>query len=185
MVYIYAVMLSVLNLGFWAGIRGNFLGTWLMVLVTAVLKWWQPGYVLVSWTVLGVAAGLALLGEVLEFALGAAGARHSGGIHTCHRLGDPWQPHRRDCGDGTAGVAGGYPARGLPRCVRRFTYRGSVGGAPAVPELRSRLGGRRGPVLGDYLQADYRRPHRGRPGAGCVLLMHLNRGLWDRTCPSA
>src|SRR5688572_29067283 len=50
-----------------------------MVLVTAVLKWWQPGYVLVSWTVLGVAAGLALLGEVLEFALGAAGARHSGG----------------------------------------------------------------------------------------------------------
>jgi hypothetical protein len=25
--------------------------------VTALLKWWQPGYVLVSWSVLGVAAG--------------------------------------------------------------------------------------------------------------------------------
>jgi uncharacterized protein len=50
-----------------------------MVLVTALLKWWQPGYVLVSWTVLGVAAGLAALGEVLEFVLGAAGSCRAGG----------------------------------------------------------------------------------------------------------
>jgi uncharacterized protein len=32
-----------------------------------------------SWTVLFVAAGLAMLGEVLEFVLGAAGSRHAGG----------------------------------------------------------------------------------------------------------
>jgi uncharacterized protein YqgC (DUF456 family) len=69
----------VLNLVFWIGILFGLPGMWLMVLVTAVLKWWQPGYVLVSWTVLGVAAGLAVLGEALEFVLGAAGSRHAGG----------------------------------------------------------------------------------------------------------
>jgi uncharacterized protein YqgC (DUF456 family) len=78
MVYVYAVVLTVLNLGFWVGILFNLPGTWLMVLVTAALKWWQPGYVQVSWAVLGVATGLAVLGELLEFVLGAAGARHAG-----------------------------------------------------------------------------------------------------------
>jgi uncharacterized protein YqgC (DUF456 family) len=79
MVYVYAVVLTGLNLVFWVGILFNLPGTWLMVLVTAVLKWWQPGYVQVSWTVLGAAAGLAMLGELLEFTLGAAGSRHAGG----------------------------------------------------------------------------------------------------------
>jgi hypothetical protein len=74
MVYVSAVVLTVLNLVFWVGILFNMPGTWLMVLVTALLKWWQPGYVRVSWTVVGVAAGLAVLGEVLEFVLGAAGS---------------------------------------------------------------------------------------------------------------
>jgi uncharacterized protein YqgC (DUF456 family) len=79
MVYVSAVGLTVLNLAFWVGILFNLPGTWLMVLVTALLKWWQPGYVRVSWTVVGVAAGLAVLGEVLEFVLGAAGSRRAGG----------------------------------------------------------------------------------------------------------
>jgi uncharacterized protein len=79
MVYVSAVGLTVLNLAFWVGMLFNLPGTWLMVLVTAVLKWWQPGYVRVSWTVLGVAAGLAVLGDVLEFVLGAAGSRRAGG----------------------------------------------------------------------------------------------------------
>jgi uncharacterized protein len=79
MVYASAVGLTVLNLGFWVGILFNLPGTWLMVLVTALFKWWQPGYILVSWTVIGVAAGLAALGEVLEFVLGASGSRHAGG----------------------------------------------------------------------------------------------------------
>jgi uncharacterized protein YqgC (DUF456 family) len=74
-----AVGLTVLNLVFWVGILFNVPGTWLMVLVTALLKWWQPEYVQVSWTVLGVAAGLAVLGEVLEFVLGATGSRRAGG----------------------------------------------------------------------------------------------------------
>jgi uncharacterized protein len=79
MVYLYAVVLTGLNLAFWVGILFGLPGTWLMVLVTAVLKWWQPDYVVVSWTLLGVAAGLAVLGEVLEFVLGAAGSRRAGG----------------------------------------------------------------------------------------------------------
>ena len=43
MIYLYAVVLTVLNPAFWVGILFNLPGTWLMVLVTAVLKWWQPG----------------------------------------------------------------------------------------------------------------------------------------------
>jgi hypothetical protein len=90
MVDVSAVVLTGLNLGFWVGMLFNLPGTWLMVLVTAVLKWWQPGYVRVSGTVLGVAVGLAVLGvavglavlgEALEFVLGAAGSRQTGAPH--------------------------------------------------------------------------------------------------------
>jgi uncharacterized protein len=79
MVYVYAVVLTLLNLVFWVGILFNLPGTWLMILVPALLEWWQPGQFMYSWTVLFVAAGLAVLGEVLEFVLGAAGSRHAGG----------------------------------------------------------------------------------------------------------
>ena len=79
MVYAYAVLLTLMNLVFWVGILFNLPGTWLMILVPALLKWWQPGQVLCSWTVLWVAGGFAMLGEVLEFVLGAAGLRHAGG----------------------------------------------------------------------------------------------------------
>jgi hypothetical protein len=50
-----------------------------MVLVTAVLTWGQPDYVLVSWTVLDVAAGVAVLAEVLECVPVVAGLRPAGG----------------------------------------------------------------------------------------------------------
>jgi uncharacterized protein len=79
MIYIYAAGLTLLNLVFWIGILFNLPGTWLMILFPAVLEWWMPGHFMFSWTVLFVAAGIALLGEVLEFALGAAGSRHAGG----------------------------------------------------------------------------------------------------------
>jgi uncharacterized protein YqgC (DUF456 family) len=79
MVYTYAIALTLVNLACWVSILFNLPGTWLMILLTALLKWWQPTYVLVSWSVLGVAVGLAALGEILEFVLGAAGARHAGG----------------------------------------------------------------------------------------------------------
>ena len=66
MVNAYEVMLTVLNLVFSVGILFNIPGTWLMVLVTALLTWWQPEYVLISWTTLGVARRFSRLGEVLE-----------------------------------------------------------------------------------------------------------------------
>jgi hypothetical protein len=44
MVYVSAVVLTVLNLVFWVGMRFHLPGTWLMVLVTALLTWWRPGH---------------------------------------------------------------------------------------------------------------------------------------------
>lgn len=79
MVYVYAVVLTVFNIGLWFGILFNLPGTWLMILFPALLEWWKPGQFMFSWTVLCVALGFAVLGEVLEFVLGAAGARHAGG----------------------------------------------------------------------------------------------------------
>ena len=79
MIYIYVTGLTVLNLMFWAAILFNLPGTWLMVLLAALIEWWQPDEFLYSWPVLYAAAGLALLGEILEFSLGASGARRAGG----------------------------------------------------------------------------------------------------------
>jgi uncharacterized protein len=78
MVYVYAVVLTLINLLCWVGILFGLPGTWLMILFPVLLKWWQPDQFMVSWTVLGV-VGLAVRGEVLEFVLGAAGARRTGG----------------------------------------------------------------------------------------------------------
>ena len=79
MVYVYAVVLTLVNLLCWVGILFGLPGTWLMVLFPVLLKWWQPDQFMVSWTVLGVAVGLAVLGEVCVFVLGAAGSRRTGG----------------------------------------------------------------------------------------------------------
>ena len=79
MVYMYAVVLTLVNLLCWVGILFGLPGTWLMVLFPVLLKWWQPDQFMVSWTVLGVAVGLAVLAEVIEFVLGAAGSRRTGG----------------------------------------------------------------------------------------------------------
>jgi uncharacterized protein YqgC (DUF456 family) len=79
MIYVYATMLTLLNMVFWVSILFNLPGTWLMVLVSALVEWWQAGSFIYSWTVLLVAGGLAVLGEVIEFALGAVGSRQAGG----------------------------------------------------------------------------------------------------------
>lgn len=79
MIYLYVVGLTALNVIFWAAILFNLPGTWLMVLLAALIEWWQPDEFLFSQPVLYMAAGLALLGELLEFSLGAAGSRRAGG----------------------------------------------------------------------------------------------------------
>lgn len=77
--FVYAIVLTLLNLLFWFGIVFNLPGTWLMVLAAAIVEWLNPGEFMFGWTVLYAAAALALLGELLEFAWGAAGARRAGG----------------------------------------------------------------------------------------------------------
>jgi uncharacterized protein YqgC (DUF456 family) len=79
LIYALAVGLVLLNLVFWAAILFNLPGTWLMVLTAAVVEWQLPGEALFGWPLLVATAGLALLGEILEFVLGAAGARQAGG----------------------------------------------------------------------------------------------------------
>lgn len=52
-------------------------GSWLALAVGLLLEWRFPG--MFSWWTLGVAAGLALLGEIVEFASGSIGAARAGG----------------------------------------------------------------------------------------------------------
>lgn len=79
MVYALAAVLTLLNVVFWFGILFGLPGAWLMVLLATLIEWWQPGEFLFPWSIVYVSLALAVLGELLEFLLGAAGARRSGG----------------------------------------------------------------------------------------------------------
>lgn len=79
MIAVYGIVLTLLNLVFWVSILFGLPGTWLMILCAALLDWWLEAEPLFGWTVLLTTVGLATLGEILEFFLGAAGARGAGG----------------------------------------------------------------------------------------------------------
>jgi len=79
MIYLFATLMTLLNLVFWFGILFGLPGAWLMILGALALEWWTPDEMIFGWTVLTVAVGLAALGEILEFTLGAAGTRQAGG----------------------------------------------------------------------------------------------------------
>jgi uncharacterized protein YqgC (DUF456 family) len=79
MIYLYATLITLLNLAFWASILFGMPGIWLMVLTAALIDWLQPEVFMFSRATLYVSAGLALLAEILEFMMGAAGARQAGG----------------------------------------------------------------------------------------------------------
>ena len=76
---VYATLLILLNLVWWVSILFGLPGTWLMLLCAAVVDWWLADAPMVGWTILLACAGLATLGEILEFFLGAAGSRGAGG----------------------------------------------------------------------------------------------------------
>lgn len=78
MVYLYASLLTLLNLVLWVSILFNLPGTWLMILLAVILEWWLPEQMF-SWELLYFVTGLAVLGELLEFTLGATGSRRAGG----------------------------------------------------------------------------------------------------------
>ena len=52
-------------------------GAWLAIIVAALCKWWQ--FDLISWWALGIAAGLAVLGEIAELGVSAVGTAKAGG----------------------------------------------------------------------------------------------------------
>lgn len=79
MIYVYATILTISNLVFWASILFGLPGTWLMILTAAAVDMWLVDEVMFGWPVLLIAILLATLGEILEFYLGAAGSRAAGG----------------------------------------------------------------------------------------------------------
>ena len=78
MLFVYALVLTLLNAGWVAlnllGLPGN----WLLV-ATAAIAWLVVEPPMFHTATLAGLVGLALLGELLEFLLGAAGAAKSGG----------------------------------------------------------------------------------------------------------
>lgn len=83
--YLVAVVLVLMNSLWLASLIFGVPGTWLILLSTAVAAWlqWAPGVdaadQAIGIYVLLTLLGLAVLGEVLEFIAGAAGARKAGG----------------------------------------------------------------------------------------------------------
>lgn len=81
MIYLWAFLLLIANLFAWASTLFALPGNWFILLFTALYALLLPDDAepRVSWTVIGIAFALAVLGEVLEFVAGAAGAAKKGG----------------------------------------------------------------------------------------------------------
>jgi uncharacterized protein YqgC (DUF456 family) len=78
LIYVYLVLLLILN-ACWLGLVFFYLpGNWLMVLTTAGFAWWQWERGLFSPWTLGAVAVLALAGEIVEFFAGFGGAKKAG-----------------------------------------------------------------------------------------------------------
>jgi len=52
-------------------------GIWLMIVTALGMKWWHPEWF--SWWTLAAVVGLAVIGEIVELAAGAAGSSRVGG----------------------------------------------------------------------------------------------------------
>ncbi|GAA4427501.1 DUF456 domain-containing protein [Bremerella cremea] len=81
MVYVAATLLLLANMTAWVSTLITLPGNWILLLFTFLYAYFLPAeyYPRVSWTVVIVMAVLAILGEVLEFLAGAAGAAKQGG----------------------------------------------------------------------------------------------------------
>jgi uncharacterized protein YqgC (DUF456 family) len=128
----------------------------------------------VSCTTLGVAARLAVLAEMLEFILGAAGSRRAGGSTRAAALAIVGS-----LVGGIVGTALPLPMLGtlIGACLGAFI--GSLlgdlwAGRPLFPSFEAGWG--RWAGSGGGIHARRGRHHRGRAGAGGVLLMEGCRG---------
>ena len=79
--YILSVLLIIVCLCAWIANFVALPGNWLIVVAAALFAWLAPhsGYDGLLWVTVGGVALLALLGEVIEFAAGAVGAKRHGG----------------------------------------------------------------------------------------------------------
>ncbi|HUW20408.1 MAG TPA: DUF456 domain-containing protein [Sedimentisphaerales bacterium] len=78
MLYVWSVMLVVLN-GVWLALVGFGLpGNWLIVISTCLFAWWRAEDEVFSIYTLIAITVLAVLGELIEFFGGASGARKAG-----------------------------------------------------------------------------------------------------------
>ncbi len=79
--YTLAVLFIVVNLAALASNLITFPGNWVIVVATLLFAWLvkHPTGTGLNWWVVGLVFGLAVLGEIIEFAAGAAGAAKSGG----------------------------------------------------------------------------------------------------------
>ena len=81
MLWMWAILLLIALIVFWAlnfiGLPGN----WINVVVAAFYAWLMPleHRADIGWVVVAIMVGLALLGELIEFAAGSAGAASVGG----------------------------------------------------------------------------------------------------------
>jgi uncharacterized protein len=78
--YLAAIFLVLLCCAAWLTTLLTLPGNWLVVGLAALFAWWFPvdagrG---IAWQTVGIAAGLAAAGEVIEFSAGAAGAAKHG-----------------------------------------------------------------------------------------------------------
>ncbi|MEX0727934.1 MAG: DUF456 domain-containing protein [Planctomycetaceae bacterium] len=81
MIYLYATILLLANAASWLANVFMLPGNWLIVGIAAVYAWLLPedAQPRVSWNVVGIALALAVVGELVEFFAGAAGAAKQGG----------------------------------------------------------------------------------------------------------
>ncbi len=81
MIWLWAALLTIVNLLCLLLVVLGLPGTWLMVALTMLLAWWTHDAAdpMFGLAVLVTITALAIIGELLEFALGAWGARRAGG----------------------------------------------------------------------------------------------------------
>ncbi|MEX1229661.1 MAG: DUF456 domain-containing protein [Planctomycetaceae bacterium] len=81
MIYLYAILLLIANTLAWLSNVFMLPGNWMLVGVAALYAFFLPEELQprVSWNVVGVALALAVVGELVEFFAGAAGAAKQGG----------------------------------------------------------------------------------------------------------
>jgi uncharacterized protein YqgC (DUF456 family) len=81
MAYLWAVVLIVLNTVWLGLVLLGLPGIWLMVITAAVVAWWQygEGTPMFGVATLAIIVALAVVGEIVESAAGAAGSRGAGG----------------------------------------------------------------------------------------------------------